>query len=66
MATLLFFSQPYQGHTNPTLPLVTELIRRGEKVIHYSLEHFQAAIEQTGAMFRSYGDQARQPFSSIA
>ena len=56
MGTLLFFNQPEQGHINPTLPLVAELVRRGEKVIYYSLEDFQGAIEQTGATFRSYGE----------
>lgn len=56
MATLLFFGQPGHGHTNPTLPLVAELVCLGEKVIYYSLENFQPAIEQTGATFRSYGD----------
>jgi len=34
MATLLFFSQPGHGHTNPTLPLVAELVCLGEKVIY--------------------------------
>jgi UDP:flavonoid glycosyltransferase YjiC (YdhE family) len=55
-------SRPFQpqGHTNPTLPLVAELVRRGEHVIYYSLEDFQPAIEQTGATFRSYG--AAYPF----
>ncbi len=55
MATAIFFGSPAHGHTNPTLPVVTELVRRGERVIYYSLEEFQAEIEQTGATFRSYG-----------
>src|SRR5215471_14797534 len=55
MATIVFFSQPYYGHTHPTLPVVTELVRRGECVIYYSLEGFQSTIGQTGADFRSYG-----------
>jgi MGT family glycosyltransferase len=55
MATIVFFSQPYYGHTHPTLPVVTELVRWGERVIYYSLGDFQATIEQTGAEFRSYG-----------
>ena len=56
MATLVFFNHPAYGHTNPTLPLVTELVRRGERVSYYSSEDFQQAIEQTGATFRSYGE----------
>jgi len=29
MALLLFFNLPEVGHTNPTLPVVAELVRRG-------------------------------------
>jgi UDP:flavonoid glycosyltransferase YjiC (YdhE family) len=52
---VLFFSLPLHGHTNPSLPVVKELIRRGEEVTYYSLEPLRAAIESTGATFRSYG-----------
>jgi MGT family glycosyltransferase len=55
MSRALLFSLPLQGHTNPTLPLVQELVRRGEEITYYSLEPLRAAIEQTGATFRSYG-----------
>ncbi len=55
MSKVLFFSLPLQGHTNPSLPLVKELVRRGEEVTYYSLEPLRSAIEQTGATFRSYG-----------
>jgi len=56
MATILFFNQPEQGHINPTLPLVAELVRRGDRVIYYSLEDFKQAIAYTGATFQSYGE----------
>lgn len=62
MATLLFFNHPAQGHTNPTLPLVAELVRRGERVIYYSQSEFREAIEQAGASFRAYG--ATFPFDA--
>ena len=52
MAKVLFFSLPAYGHTNPTLPLVAELVRRGEQVIYYSAEAFRPAIERVGATFR--------------
>ena len=55
MSKVLFFGIPAYGHTNPTLPLVAELVGRGEQVIYYSSEAFQPAIEQTGATFRSIG-----------
>jgi MGT family glycosyltransferase len=60
MVTILFFNQPEQGHINPTLPLVAELVRRGNRVIYYSLEDFKQAIERTGATFQSY--QEAYPF----
>jgi MGT family glycosyltransferase len=52
MAKVLFFSIPAYGHINPTLPLVAELVHRGEHVIYYSSEAFRPAIEQAGATFR--------------
>ena len=56
MATIHFFNQPEQGHINPTLPLVTELIQRGDQVTYYTHEDFKPAIEHTGAIFRNYGN----------
>lgn len=52
MSKVLFFNLPAHGHMNPTLPLVKELVRRGEQVIYYSSPAFQQAVEQTGATFR--------------
>src|SRR4051812_12910149 len=54
MAKALFFSLPLHGHTNPTLPLVGELVSRGEQIVYYSAPSFAAAIEQTGAHYRPY------------
>jgi len=53
MSKVLFFNIPAYGHTYPTLPLVTELVRRGEQVVYYSTPAFQQPIEQTGAIFRN-------------
>src|SRR5579859_2293576 len=55
MATAIFFGLPAQGHTNPTLPIVSELVRRGEDVLYYSTEEYRTTIEATGAEFRTYG-----------
>jgi MGT family glycosyltransferase len=52
MANVLFFNLPAYGHMNPTLPLVAELVDRGEHVIYYSSEAFRPAIEEAGATFR--------------
>lgn len=54
MAKLLFFNIPAYGHVNPTLPVVTELVRRGHHVVYYNSDTFGQAIKETGAEFRSY------------
>lgn len=63
MATAIFFGLPAYGHTNPTLPIVAELVRHGEHLIYYSTEEFRTPIEATGADFRAYGDAF--PFTEI-
>lgn len=50
----LFLGLPLHGHTNPSLPLVRELVRRGDEVVYYSTEPFAAAIRDTGASCRPY------------
>lgn len=45
------FCIPASGHLNPLLPLVAELVRRGEKLDFYGTERTRAAIEATGARF---------------
>lgn len=52
MSKVVFFNLPAYGHINPTLPLVAELVQRGEEVIYYASEVFRPAIEQAGATFR--------------
>lgn len=54
MSKVLFLGIPAHGHVNPTLGLVSELTKRGEKVIYYCLEEFKEKIEKAGAEFRSY------------
>ena len=54
MAKLLFFNIPAYGHVNPTLPVVTELVKRGHHVVYYNSETFEQAIKGTEAEFRSY------------
>lgn len=56
MARVVFWGIPAHGHINPTVPLVTELVHRGEQVFYYALEAFRPVIERTGAIFRDYGD----------
>lgn len=56
MAKVFFYNIPAYGHINPTLPLVSELVRRGETVIYYAMLPFKEVIEATGATFRAYED----------
>ncbi|MCI1946178.1 macrolide family glycosyltransferase [Clostridium luticellarii] len=54
MSKMLFISLPGHGHVNPTLGLVSELVRRGEKVTYYLTKDFQRKIEAAGAEFIEY------------
>jgi len=58
MAKILFFNIPAYGHVNPTLPVVTELAKRGHHVLYYNAETFEQAVKGTGAEFRSYPDSS--------
>ncbi len=55
MKTFVYFSLPGYGHTNPTLNVARELVRRGNKVIFYSTKRFKPMIEDAGVTFRDYG-----------
>jgi UDP:flavonoid glycosyltransferase YjiC (YdhE family) len=54
MSNIVFIEMPAYGHVNPTLPVVQELVRRGEHVTYYATEEFRSQIEQTGATFQPY------------
>ena len=56
MATAWFFNIPTHGHINPTLPLVTELVRQGDEVTYFAGPRFEEKILATGARFGDYGD----------
>lgn len=54
MPSAIMFSLPAHGHVNPTLPLMAELARRGERIICYATEPFRQKIEAAGARYRAY------------
>lgn len=54
MPSWIYFGTPVFGHTNPSLSVVAELVRRGERIIYYNSERFADAIRATGAEFRAY------------
>lgn len=53
---IAFLNVPGHGHVNPTLALVTELVRRGHQVVYYNNTEFAPQIGQSGAEFRPYPD----------
>lgn len=52
MARVSAFAIPALGHIYPSLPIVAELVRRGDRVIYYCSEPHRGVIEATGAEFR--------------
>ena len=54
MAKIAYIGIPAHGHTNPTLPVMRELVERGHDVLYYNGESFRAKVEPTGVAFRSY------------
>ena len=53
MKKIAAFCIPAHGHTNPMLPVIAELVRRGDEVRFYSFNEFREKIEKTGAVFVS-------------
>jgi MGT family glycosyltransferase len=53
MKKIVFFCIPAYGHTNPTIPVVQELTKRGHEVWYYSFNMFKERIESAGAKFIS-------------
>ncbi|MBQ1493211.1 MAG: hypothetical protein IIZ39_14755, partial [Blautia sp.] len=58
---VLMINLPFAGHTNPTLPLARELVRRGHEVSYVNAEEFRGRIEDTGASFIPYQDYPASP-----
>ncbi|MEW9698052.1 macrolide family glycosyltransferase [Paenibacillus sp. SI8] len=54
MGRALFISAPAEGHINPTLGIVRELINRGEEVIYFTSDNYKEKVEQTGARVYTY------------
>lgn len=56
MSKIVFFCIPAHGHTNPTLEVVDELVKRGHEVWYYSYTPFREKIESLGAKFIACDD----------
>lgn len=59
---IAFFNIPSLGHIYPTLPVVTELVRRGHRVIYPGVPDRAELIGQTGAVVAPY--QSSRPSDS--
>ena len=57
MSNVLFINIPLNGHVNPTLGLVDELVKQGEQVTYFCSEKYRERIEKVGATFKSYGEK---------
>lgn len=57
MARVLFINGGSEGHVNPTIGVVQELILRGEEVVYFTIEAFRERIEKTGATVRTFDGQ---------
>lgn len=73
MLNILFINTNLHGHINPTLPLVKELVDRGNRVDYYCSRQFAEKVTATGAAFlddsaelepflASYRSTDRHPF----
>jgi MGT family glycosyltransferase len=56
MAKALFLSLPLHGHVNPSLPLVRELVARGDEVVYVSNAQFAPRIAEAGGRYQPYRD----------
>ena len=53
MARIAYVGLPAHGHTNPTLPVVRELVSRGHEVLYYNATSFREKVAPTGVDFRA-------------
>ncbi|WML37950.1 glycosyltransferase [Neobacillus sp. OS1-2] len=57
MSRVLFINAGSEGHINPTIGVVEELISRGEEVVYFTIEAFRERIKKTGAIVRTLDGQ---------
>ncbi|MCG8347312.1 MAG: hypothetical protein MI924_05965 [Chloroflexales bacterium] len=53
MAKIAYVGLPAHGHTNPTLPVMKELVQHGHTVLYYNAAFFQEKVTPTGVDFRA-------------
>ncbi|MBC6972515.1 glycosyl transferase [Bacillus sp. Xin] len=60
MKKALYINVGGEGHVNPTLGLVSDLIKQGEHIVYYSSNHFEEKIKKVGAQFRPVNQEAQK------
>ncbi|EEM06056.1 Glycosyltransferase, MGT [Bacillus pseudomycoides] len=60
MKKALYINIGGEGHVNPTLGLVNDLVKRGEHITYYSSNHFEEKIKKAGAQFRPVDQKAHR------
>jgi len=58
MARVLFVNAGSEGHINPTIGVVQELVSRGEEVVYFCIEAYRERMEKAGATVRTLDGQA--------
>ncbi|HDR4440069.1 glycosyl transferase [Bacillus thuringiensis serovar brasilensis] len=55
MSKAIVINFPAEGHINPTIGVVKELVNRGEEVIYYCEEEYRFKLQNVDVEFRNYG-----------
>ncbi|OPD40944.1 macrolide family glycosyltransferase [Bacillus thuringiensis] len=55
MSKAIVINFPAEGHINPTIGVVKELVNRGEEVIYYCEEEYRFKLKNVDVKFRNYG-----------
>ena len=58
----MWFCIPAHGHTNPTIEVVRELVKRGHEVRYYSFDEFREKNKKSVAEIRDLIDKVRNAF----
>lgn len=63
---IALFNYPAHGHVNPTLPVVAELVARGNRVTYVVASHFAEVVAATGAEVLAYESLVPKSWNTVA
>ncbi|MGQ7871580.1 macrolide family glycosyltransferase [Bacillus sp. 1A] len=55
MSKAIVINFPAEGHINPTIGVVKELVNKGEEVVYYCEEEYRFKLKNVDVQFRNYG-----------